>query len=246
MFAAPRRVVCSVLFPRHHFGITSLRSVIPCLRFISQGLTASLRDLFIPLVSSGLRHFVPLSLASRRDRSFGKSGNQRFFIACPVMSAGVNSVSHSGQAIKCRSGIPGFTDCGGKGIRTLDTLLRYTHFPGVLLRPLGHSSKNKAYLKKRISPLTHKQLSPAQKTATHRSRPIRSRFNALKLEQNFIVHNIRANFLVFAPLCNTRVRAKSRPGSAYAGNAPAAPPAAPRPAGTSAWPAPPPSSYRAR
>lgn len=34
-------------------------------------------------------------------------------------------------------------DCGGKGIRTLDTLLRYTHFPGVLLRPLGHSSKIK-------------------------------------------------------------------------------------------------------
>lgn len=103
--------------------------------------------------SKGLRHFVPLSLASRRDRSFGKSGNQRFFIACPVMSAGVNSVSHSGRAIKCRSGISGFTDCGGKGIRTLDTLLRYTHFPGVLLRPLGHSSKNKAHFKEtRLSP----------------------------------------------------------------------------------------------
>ena len=30
--------------------------------------------------------------------------------------------------------------CGGeKGIRTLDTL-RYTHFPGVRLRPLGHLS----------------------------------------------------------------------------------------------------------
>ena len=30
--------------------------------------------------------------------------------------------------------------CGGEGgIRTLDTV-RYTHFPGVLLRPLGHLS----------------------------------------------------------------------------------------------------------
>ena len=29
---------------------------------------------------------------------------------------------------------------GEGGIRTLDTL-RYTHFPGVLLRPLGHLSK---------------------------------------------------------------------------------------------------------
>ena len=29
---------------------------------------------------------------------------------------------------------------GERGIRTLDTLLRYTHFPGVLLQPLGHLS----------------------------------------------------------------------------------------------------------
>ena len=27
-----------------------------------------------------------------------------------------------------------------EGIRTLDTLLEYTHFPGVRLRPLGHLS----------------------------------------------------------------------------------------------------------
>jgi hypothetical protein len=27
-----------------------------------------------------------------------------------------------------------------EGIRTLDTLLEYTHFPGVLLQPLGHLS----------------------------------------------------------------------------------------------------------
>ena len=30
---------------------------------------------------------------------------------------------------------------GEGGIRTLDTLLTYTHFPGVLLQPLGHPSK---------------------------------------------------------------------------------------------------------
>jgi hypothetical protein len=29
---------------------------------------------------------------------------------------------------------------GEGGIRTLDTLLTYTHFPGVRLRPLGHLS----------------------------------------------------------------------------------------------------------
>ena len=27
-----------------------------------------------------------------------------------------------------------------EGIRTLDTLLAYTHFPGVRLKPLGHLS----------------------------------------------------------------------------------------------------------
>ena len=27
-----------------------------------------------------------------------------------------------------------------EGIRTLDTLLTYTHFPGVRLKPLGHLS----------------------------------------------------------------------------------------------------------
>ena len=29
---------------------------------------------------------------------------------------------------------------GESGIRTRDTLLRYTHFPGVRLQPLGHLS----------------------------------------------------------------------------------------------------------
>ena len=36
--------------------------------------------------------------------------------------------------------IKGFFVCREEGIRTLDTLLEYTHFPGVLLQPLGHLS----------------------------------------------------------------------------------------------------------
>lgn len=40
----------------------------------------------------------------------------------------------------CKSMIARFFCCGERGIRTLDTLLRYTHFPGVLLQPLGHLS----------------------------------------------------------------------------------------------------------
>jgi hypothetical protein len=37
---------------------------------------------------------------------------------------------------------PAFSGGGGGagGIRTLDTLLTYTHFPGERLRPLGHRS----------------------------------------------------------------------------------------------------------
>jgi hypothetical protein len=35
-----------------------------------------------------------------------------------------------------------FLVCGEGGIRTLDTLLKYTHFPGVLFRPLRHLSVN--------------------------------------------------------------------------------------------------------
>ncbi len=37
--------------------------------------------------------------------------------------------------------LPGFCIGGEGGIRTLDTLLTYTHFPGVRLQPLGHLSK---------------------------------------------------------------------------------------------------------
>ena len=37
--------------------------------------------------------------------------------------------------------MPGFVVGGERGIRTLDTLLTYTHFPGVLLQPLGHLSR---------------------------------------------------------------------------------------------------------
>ena len=41
--------------------------------------------------------------------------------------------------------------CGESGIRTRGTLLEYTHFPGVLLKPLGHLSSAfqpfKPYLK---------------------------------------------------------------------------------------------------
>ncbi len=40
--------------------------------------------------------------------------------------------------------------CRESGIRTRDTLLEYTHFPGVLLQPLGHLSNSMLhYLYKR-------------------------------------------------------------------------------------------------
>ncbi len=44
-------------------------------------------------------------------------------------------------AVKANPEMLGQEDIGGEGgIRTLDTGLPYTHFPGVLLQPLGHLS----------------------------------------------------------------------------------------------------------
>ncbi len=37
-------------------------------------------------------------------------------------------------------GLSHYMSGGERGIRTLDTLLTYTHFPGVRLQPLGHLS----------------------------------------------------------------------------------------------------------
>ncbi len=46
----------------------------------------------------------------------------------------------SSQSTKLKKAHQGLFQFGGEGgIRTLDTV-RYTHFPGVLLRPLGHLS----------------------------------------------------------------------------------------------------------
>jgi hypothetical protein len=50
--------------------------------------------------------------------------------------------------IKKRRNAADFLVCGETGIRTQGTLLAYTHFPGVLLRPLGHlSGKNNEMVK---------------------------------------------------------------------------------------------------
>ena len=45
------------------------------------------------------------------------------------------------SAIKKAIRVDGFVYGREEGIRTLDTF-RYTHFPGVLLQPLGHLSRN--------------------------------------------------------------------------------------------------------
>ena len=43
--------------------------------------------------------------------------------------------------------------CGESGIRTRGTLLEYTHFPGVLLKPLGHLSNSFQPLKPTLKSL---------------------------------------------------------------------------------------------
>ena len=45
--------------------------------------------------------------------------------------------------------------CGGeRGIRTLETLLTLTHFPGVLLQPLGHLTTLHTYTSIQVANFT--------------------------------------------------------------------------------------------
>ena len=58
---------------------------------------------------------------------------------CRTLFSGSHTIS---RFLKNRAKYPYLLEIGGeRGIRTLDKLLTYTHFPGVLLQPLGHLSK---------------------------------------------------------------------------------------------------------
>ncbi len=55
--------------------------------------------------------------------------------------AGFESVLHTRKAVKNKNAfVHNSFSGGGVGIRTLDTLVGYTHLAGEHLRPLGHSS----------------------------------------------------------------------------------------------------------
>ena len=57
---------------------------------------------------------------------------------CGALHEGLNHFIPHRQILKSPA-VRGFLVSGGEGgIRTLDTLLTYTHFPGVRLQPLGH------------------------------------------------------------------------------------------------------------
>lgn len=112
-------------------GLRRSHSVIPCLPALAtlNGINCAAARLVFPLPPGGLPAFVP-------------NENQKFFGLPNALPGGINSaVRRSADQMPFRQLVR--ANCGGKGIRTLDTLLRYTHFPGVLLRPLGHSSKIK-------------------------------------------------------------------------------------------------------
>jgi hypothetical protein len=80
--------------------------------------------------------FGPPSPCSGVHFSYGKASNRLSKIE------GSNPLS---RQIK-KGPIDPLFICGGeRGIRTLDTVLPYTHFPGVLLQPLGHLSNISCY-----------------------------------------------------------------------------------------------------
>ncbi len=152
-FGLPKGINCVAArlvfsWPLHFFsGLRRIRSVIPGLP-VEKGLTASLRDLFFPgpSILSGLRRIrsvIPGLPAGSLQSPSCKTIHASHFCPNarkpPTEQARVG-FGHSDKPPWRQRSFFKTVYCGGKGIRTLDTLLRYTHFPGVLLRPLGHSS----------------------------------------------------------------------------------------------------------
>lgn len=59
---------------------------------------------------------------------------------CPKKQKRVNPETPKEKPSSFRHSPASYSGGGETGIRTLDTLLTYTHFPGALLKPLGHLS----------------------------------------------------------------------------------------------------------
>lgn len=69
----------------------------------------------------------------------GRLGRRQIELILQVPQ-GVLPIPHEPDRLPERSVIGRRKGGGAGGIRTLDTLLTYTHFPGERLRPLGHRS----------------------------------------------------------------------------------------------------------
>jgi hypothetical protein len=59
--------------------------------------------------------------------------------------------------------------CGESGIRTRDTLLAYTRFPGVPLQPLEHLSKKGDSFRKRVQITKKKSFTPSFQSQNYRN-----------------------------------------------------------------------------
>ena len=100
------------------------------------------------MFSPGFRRCAPTSLFARRKAPCKLGGG-----SCGAASAPALFFVLAGQPESLLSMWPTGTKkaglqtgfhhlvCGEKGIRTLDTLLEYTRFPGVPLKPLEHLSE---------------------------------------------------------------------------------------------------------
>ena len=86
------------------------------------------------VMRQGVLKCRPLTIEGRRIPS-GRKGRLRFSREFALSRNGYGNrrpCLHNSNIIKATG--------GAGGIRTLDTLLTYTHFPGERLRPLGHRS----------------------------------------------------------------------------------------------------------
>ena len=93
-----------------------------------------------PAASKMLSRLVIVSSLKRANKSCGPPAASKM-LSHFVEPRGV-SPAYRRQKKSPASAVRGIVFGGERGIRTLETLLTLTHFPGVLLKPLGHLSVN--------------------------------------------------------------------------------------------------------
>ena len=139
--------LCACFFPfRLPRGICAVAALLCRLPFrFPRGFAQSLRFFagYLPAFRAGISHaerdFSPPACRGGPCKAFEAHGLTAlgFFRTSPYRSELLTSLYGKSPALRAELQML----CGERGIRTPDTLLEYTRFPGVPLKPLEHLSK---------------------------------------------------------------------------------------------------------